>query len=369
MNMAVKTATSINTNPIEAADEIRQAFLGMDPSVVLFFASSHYEAHAISHSMNLSFPNSLTIGCSTAGELISGKMQKDSVVAMGFEKDIIKAVAISPVDLHDPASIGSVFTDLAKTFGKLPMDLDPASYAGLILIDGLSCAEEQVMEKLGDITNITIIGGSAGDDLAFKKTWVYYDGRVFENAAILVLLNIAGKFDFIKTQSFRGLGKKLEPTLVDQASRTVLEFNRKPALDAYAEATGVSSDKVSEIFMKHPVGLISGTEPFVRSPQQVDGAAIKFYCQIREGVELEVLESTDIIEDTRAAISDMQKKTGGIKALINFNCILRTLELEKKNQTEAYGELFSNIPTIGFSTYGEEFIGHINQTATMMVFY
>lgn len=36
--------------------------------------------------------------------------------------------------------------------------------------------------------------------------------------------------------------------------------------------------------------------------------------------------------------------------------------------TEAYGKIFSDIPTVGVSTYGEEFIGHTNQTATMLVF-
>ncbi len=59
---------------------------------------------------------------------------------------------------------------------------------------------------------------------------------------------------------------------------------------------------------------------------------------------------------------------GRISAIINFHCILRTLELEQKNLTEEYGRIFSGIPTIGFSTYGEEFIGHINQTSTMLVF-
>ena len=58
---------------------------------------------------------------------------------------------------------------------------------------------------------------------------------------------------------------------------------------------------------------------------------------------------------------------GSISALINFHCILRTLELEQKGLMAEYGKIFS-IPTIGFSTYGEEYIGHINQTSTMLAF-
>jgi len=58
---------------------------------------------------------------------------------------------------------------------------------------------------------------------------------------------------------------------------------------------------------------------------------------------------------------------GSISAIVCFNCILRTLELKEKKQTEKYGSLFKDIPTVGFSTYGESFIGHINQTAVMLL--
>jgi len=50
-----------------------------------------------------------------------------------------------------------------------------------------------------------------------------------------------------------------------------------------------------------------------------------------------------------------------------FNCILRTLELQDKNKTKEYLSAFSDIPTVGFSTYGEAYVGHINQTATFLI--
>ena len=111
--------------------------------------------------------------------------------------------------------------------------------------------------------------------------------------------------------------------------------------------------------------MIDG-EPFVRSPQQIIGQSIVFYCAVEEGMELELLESSDIIEDTKDALKTKLTKGESPSALINFNCILRTVELDEKDKLDDYGALFSDIPTVGFSTYGEEYIKHINQTATML---
>ena len=85
-------------------------------------------------------------------------------------------------------------------------------------------------------------------------------------------------------------------------------------------------------------------------------------------LNVEILESQDIINDTQKAIQKKIENFGSISALINFNCILRTTELKEKKQTQAYGQLFKEIPTIGFSTYGESYIGHMNQIAIMLAF-
>ena len=66
-------------------------------------------------------------------------------------------------------------------------------------------------------------------------------------------------------------------------------------------------------------------------------------------------------------LDEKRRELGGLSGILNFNRILRTLELEKKGQGEAYGKPFADAPTVGFSTYGEEYLGHISQTATMLV--
>jgi hypothetical protein len=264
--------------------------------------------------------------------------------------------------------VKQAFEVFEKHFNKPMMELDPNEYVGIILVDGLSGSEEKIMEKIGNLTNINFIGGSAGDDLKFKTTYVYAGGKAYTDAAILAVIKPKVKFGFIKTQSFNELKEKLTATKVNESAREVLEFDGKPAIRAYAEALGTTPADASNRFMHNPVGLMVDDEPYVRSPQQTKDESMVFYCNIKEGMELSVLESTDIVKDTKKALDKKIQEMGGISGIINFHCILRTLELEQKNQTEAYGKVFTDVPTVGFSTYGEEFIGHVNQTSTMLVF-
>ena len=286
--MSVKVAKTNNPDPYSAADELRTSLSGIKPVMVLFFASSIYGPDGISAAMKQAFPDSTVLGCSTAGEIISGHMLKNSVVAMAFDTGTIKGVHADTIPLDSIRSVDTTLNHLAGALDASPLSLDPERYVGLILFDGLSGAEESTMERIGDLTNIQVIGVSARDDLGFSATYVYLNGKAFTKTAIFAILEPSSRFDIIKTQSFCSLGKKLTPTKVDSATRKVLEFNGKPAAEAYAEAIGVSCTDASSHFMEYPVGLMADGEPFVRSPQRIDGDAICFYCQVREGIDLEI---------------------------------------------------------------------------------
>jgi hypothetical protein len=93
-----------------------------------------------------------------------------------------------------------------------------------------------------------------------------------------------------------------------------------------------------------------------------------FYCAVKAGMPLSLLESSDIVADTAQALADKTAALGRVAGVVNFNCILRTLELDAKGKSAEYGAVFADVPTVGFSTYGEAMIGHINQTSTMLVF-
>lgn len=370
MNKTV-TACSTKRPTLEAVNDIREQIGAVKPKALVYFASTAHEPETISRAMEDAFPGATVFGCSTAGEITSGKMLKGSLVAMALTSDVVAdmILGIVPDVSKDSVSkgIGNVFASFGAHFGTPMSDLDFTRYVGLILIDGLSAAEERVMDKIGDLTNVLFVGGSAGDDLKFSRTHVYANGKAYTDTAILVLLKPATGFEIVKTQSFRTTGKRLTATEVNEATREVVSFDNKPAAQAYAESVGTTIEDAPNHFMSHPLGLLADEEIFVRSPQQIKDGKMVFYCNVLKGVEMALLTSTDIVADTRAAIEAKNSGKDGIAALINFNCILRTLELEKDNLTESYGKVFSDIPTVGFSTYGEEYLGHINQTATMIL--
>jgi hypothetical protein len=122
--------------------------------------------------------------------------------------------------------------------------------------------------------------------------------------------------------------------------------------------------------MEHPVGLIIDGQPWIRSPQAVTPeGGITFYAQILPGMEVEVMRATDLVAETRDAVARARASLDGhASGAVMFNCILRRLEIDAKGLDARYLDAFGGLPLAGFHTYGESWIGHINQTLTGVVF-
>ena len=367
--MAVMTAYSTAASFGTAVTEVANQLASEKPKLIVYFASSVYPPRELASAMEKAFAGATILGCTTAGEIAPGRMLKNSLVAMALGEDIIEDIAVEVIEnVKDGDRTREALQALAAHFGKEPLDLDPTEYVGLVLFDGLSGAEEMINDKIGDATNVFFVGGSAGDDLNFSQTHVFLQDRALSNVAVLALIKAAVPFDIIKTQSFIPTGKKFNVTEALESQRTIVKFDGEPAAEVYARAVGRKVEEISEEFMRYPLGLTVEDEPFIRSPQRVQDNNIIFYCAVKEGMVLELMEAQDMIEDTEAAVKAADKELGGIQALIVFNCILRTLQLESEGKTESFGRIFAGYPAVGFSTYGESYIGHINQTATMLAF-
>lgn len=372
-NVKIKSAFSTKFLEEEVVFDIRNQLNVCNGKLVVYFASSSYDQGRLSNLMKAAFEDSTVVGCSTAGEIVSGEMLKNSVVAMSINSNIVSDAKVEIIEnMKENLSVEAAFTSFEKYFNESSYTMDSTKYVGIVLIDGVSMKEEKIMDLIGNRTNVIFVGGSAGDDFKFLKTHVCANGKAFTDSAVLVMLkiNTNAEFSIIKTQSFKVSDYTLVANKVNEATREVIEFNNRPAILEYADAVGAASiEDAPKYFMTNPVGLLVGENNlFIRSPQQLKGTNMVFFCNILENMEVRLLESTDIIEDTKKAIENKIYEFGQIDGIINFHCIERTHELEKKNLEKQYGKIFSDIPTIGFSTYGEEFIGHMNQTSAMLVF-
>ena len=367
-----RIAQSNLNNTAAAVLSIKEQLSGIDAGMVLFFSSPSYSPMSVGRIMSEVFADARTIGCTTAGEMALGKMGQNAIVAMAWSKEALKDLKIEileNVKEDVSAAVDKAFKSFEQSTGTPMRQLDPAQYVGMVLVDGLSGCEEKLNDRLGTLTNIVFVGGSAGDNFKFENTWLFVDGKAYTDAAILLLMQPANGYTILKTQSFEVTGKMLTATKVDEARRTIIEFDGKPAAEAYAETLGITLEKLDVTLGEHPVALVYDENNFfVRSPMKLDGTAIVFYCSVKEKQKMTVLKSGDIVATTRKDLDKVISDCGGkIQAVVDFNCCLRTSELNRKNQLKDYADIFADVPAIGFATYGESYIGHINQTSTMLI--
>ena len=366
--MPITVAHSTKAMPDAIADLAAQCG-DRKPKVAVLFCSARYDSAALSRQMQETFPDACVAGCTSAGEMVRGKALNGSVVAMFLDEDVVEDAAAAVVEnLSREVCVQEAFSKLGRHFQAPVSSLDVRTHVGLVLVDGLSRAEERLMERIGDASDIFFVGGSAADDEKLECTHVLADGESYTDAAVLVILRLKRGFEIVKTQSFKPGGKTLVATKVDEPRRKVIEFDHQPALEAYAAALDVAPERFATEFVRHPLGLMIEGDPFVRAPQRVEEHGIIFYSRILQGMELAVLDTTDIVADTRAAFEAKVAELGGIRGLIEFQCISRTRQLRNEDRCGQYGEIFAGIPMIGFSTYGEAYLGHINQSSTMLLF-
>lgn len=358
----------------EIISQFDEQLNGAMPTAVFVFLSAAHDGAALMSTLRTRYPDAQVAGCTTAGEFVERDGSVGGVAAMALPASTARAAY--GVVAHFERGVEAGILDAAKRLGRMAgsdlKSLDPKRWVGVLLADGMGMKEEEINDALGVAApQLVFVGGSAGDDLAFKQTHIFHNDVSSTDGVVLVLLDMAVPFTFAKTCSFEPTKHRFTITRADVANRTVYELNGKPATEVYAKACGTSPDKLgSEVFMSHPVGMMLDGDPWIRSPYQVtEDGGLKFFCRITEGSEVHLMDSTDLVGETRQAMARAEEDVGGRAAgALAFNCILRRLELDATKAHDGFLEAFNGIPTLGFHTYGESYLGHVNQTCTALVF-
>lgn len=371
---SIRVAQSSATEARLAVTELHAGLAQQNTALVLFFCSSQYDLAEVTADLKRLFPGVPLAGCTTAGEIGPLGCGHHGISGASFPAASFTAVVghmdhLAHMHLDEPQA--QVQALLQRLEAAEPGASVENTFA-LLLIDGLCRREELVAHALQSaLGKRMLVGGSAGDDLAFGRTQVYFDGHFETDAAVIVLISSRVPFKVFKTQHFVSAQDRLVVTGADTARRVVTEINGLPAAQEYARLIGANVDDLDPSrFAGSPiVVLIDGTD-YVRSIQKANpDGSLTFYCAIDEGLVLRVAHGTDLVSNLEQAFAKIREELGPPQAVLAFDCILRSLEITQKGLQDRVGHLFRDHHTAGFSTYGEQFQGvHVNQTLTGVAF-
>ena len=366
----IRSAQSCAQDPREAVAEFHAGVAQPDATLVIFFCSAEYDRDVLAAEMGRRFPGVQVVGCTTAGEIGPAGCRDHSITGVSFSSAACTAVIGRLDDLRQFQISDGVAKahDLRRRLGEIAPQSDGGNSFAFLLVDGLSGHEELLAHSLQEgLSEISLVGGSAGDGMSFDSTFIYCDGRFSSNTAVLVLATTPLPFTEFKTQHFVPTDERLVVTEADPSQRVVREINGLPAAEEYARILGIDAGDLDPVhFAASPVVVLIDGANYVRSIQKVNpDGSLKFYCAIDRGVVLRVAKGVDLVTNLETALSQVSARIGPPQLVLTFDCILRKLEIAQDGLDEAVGDILRRNNAIGFNTYGEQFCGvHVNQTLT-----
>ncbi|MDF2925652.1 MAG: hypothetical protein K0R57_4566 [Paenibacillaceae bacterium] len=298
-----------------------------------------------------------TVLCSTAGEYTCQGYKDGAVTGFIYEKS-----GVEIIEIDHPPILSSI--RLKQAYRKVK---DNENAFMLLLCDGLGGMEESIMNTFYFMDpGFKIIGGSAGDNLQFKETYLYIGKRRVLNLALF--FNCPSRTALVKENIYVRTGTTLLVTGADALNRVVTSFNNQPAAEEYARVLGVAEKELPQHFMNHPLGKAYEDDIFIASPMKVNpDKSITFYSELMSNTFVHVLKPTNPIQTVRNTVKNVPFKPSFV---LSINCILRSLMfLQEGYWNEFDSELLQLCKNVtGFVSYGEQYYQkHANQTMVMLL--
>lgn len=364
--MAINTCYGVSTSPdpVRAVAELAAQTGSTDKDGLLFFCSSDFDLAALGRELARTY-KCPTVGCTSSGHFGPTGFQRTGILGVAFSGGglRLRTYPVTPLAAYAD-QVGCIAEDIRSRSDATP-DLNRF---GLLLVDGLSMAEERLAAALyQQVGDLPLIGGSAGDNLKFEHTFVYADGLFLNDAAVFTLFETSHPVAAVKTQHFAAGDIELVITSADPERRIIHEMNGEPAATAYAEAIGQRIEALTPaVFSRHPLVLQLGGDAYVRSIQKVnDDLSLSCYCAIDEGLIVSIGRALDPLQTIASAMAELRRDVPEPTLVLGCDCILRRLEFEQAAIDADMSRLMAANLLFGFYTYGEQYNGlHVNQTLT-----
>lgn len=367
----VRVAATRQPDPELAVRELFRDMDLPDLSGIMLFCSSRYGLDALGAALASRADGLTIVGCTSSGEITPEGMAEGTITAIGFpaEDFRLSATCFDDIDHFEASRAHHIVRAMvADAEERARASWAAPHHAAIFLVDGLSHREEILTLALQDaLGRVPLIGGSSGDGLDFRETFVFHQDHFRRDAAIVAILSSARPLKVFRAQHYAPGPIKMVITSADPASRIVHEINAEPAATEYARLIGAPVGELGpSLFASHPPMVRAGGEYHVRSIQTANAdGSLTFYAAIDEGVVLTLGEVGDIMGGLERLFTGLEADVGGIDRIIGFDCVLNSLEIRQRQLESRVSSLYAARGVIGFNTYGEQFQAlHVNQTFT-----
>lgn len=327
--------------------------------VVVFGSSNLLDADGPIAELLHDYPDSLAIGCSTAGEILGTRICDESVSAavVRFEQTDIR-LASAPVQSADESFAAG--QDIAR-------QLNDARLRGIfVLSDGLQVNGSELVRGLNSqvSSSVVVTGGLAGDGDRFRRTWVLHGRR--PQAGFVTAVGFYGDHIRIGHGSKGGWDRFGPERRVTKSKGNVLyELDGRPALELYKGYLGERAAGLPATGLLFPLALRANAldpKSLVRTILAVNerDQSLTFAGDIQEGTLAQLMKANfdRLVQGaSEAAISTKLSANGCPSTLaVAISCVGRRLVLGERTEEETEATLDVLPPgtqQIGFYSYGE----------------
>ena len=272
--MKAMVGSTILTTEFEAGEELAQnSIKGLkNPKLGLLFSSTKYNQKELLRGIKSITPDLKIIGCTSSESVMTpdGIISNEEGFAgmMVLEDNELKVGIASAPRGIDPRSTGRKIAQAAMEDAK--KDHPPVAFA----MFATPKEEEEYLKGIQDVIGeVPMFGGSASDN-NFSGQWkVLCESEEIEDGCALAIFYTTKEIKTVLTSSYKETEQMGIITALDD-HRRIIEIDRTPALNKYAEWTGYNAEELmSQNIMTASVPMPLGTTTLhgetvlVRHPQ------------------------------------------------------------------------------------------------------
>ena len=303
----------------------------------------------ILNTLKQTLPNSSIIGASTSGEIIDGRIIRNSII-ISFA--LFQDTEVELFHFQD-----TTFNTGQNSVSKI---IRENTKAVISFAESLKGDAESFLEGFSSICpNIPIAGGNAADNDAFNSVYIIKDNEILYDGIVLASLNSEKlKVSTNYILEWTPIGKEM--TVTKAENNIIYEIDGIKAIDIYTKYLG--NDTVKEL----PASAVEF--PFIKNDDGINVAR----SMVAEGENGSLIyaghfQNGDKIRFAIGNLEEIVNKAPLVqKNILSFpvegtfiySCTVRKLFLKEHLQYEL-GLINDIAPSVGFFTYGEFYHGNL----------